>query len=367
MTPPNTGQDTEQDRPQPPPQLVGHGALLAQLYAEAKTNKLHHGWILTGPAGIGKARLALEFAAQLIAATDTPPSLFGASEGDGAPDAPALDETERHLVYQRTHPDLLYISADRTEANKSGQIRIEQIRSVAKFTSTSSARGGWRVVIIDTLDDVNRNGANALLKVLEEPPEKTILLLISSAPGRILPTIRSRCRLQTVPSLSVEACIEVLSQLYEEADPAYLSSLARLSDGAPGQALSLSEAGAIEAYEASCHILAHERAHLDNLMKLAEIWGGSGARSAPMRRAGRYLFDRLWSQAALAATAPSLINPHLLAYEQETISALARDFSADMLANFHQEMDEMFQSTSALYLDATAVFQPFLFKIHSQS
>ena len=367
MTPPNTGQDTKLDRALQPPQLVGHGALLAQLYAEAKTNKLHHGWILTGPAGIGKARLALEFAAQLIAATDTPPSLFGAAEGDGAADAPVLDETERHLVYQRTHPDLLYISADSTEANKSGQIRIEQIRSVAKFTSTSSARGGWRVVIIDTLDDVNRNGANALLKVLEEPPEKTILLLISSAPGRILPTIRSRCRLQTVQSLSVDACIEVLSQLYEEADTAYLSSLARLSDGAPGQALSLSEAGAIEAYEASCHILAHERAHLDNLMKLAEIWGGSGARSAPMRRAGRYLFDRLWSQAALAATAPSLINPNLLAYERETISALARDFSADMLAGFHQEMDEMFQSTSALYLDATAVFQPFLFKIHSQS
>lgn len=367
MTTPDTGQNTDQESPQQPPQVVGHEALLAKMYAEAQTDRLHHGWILTGPAGIGKARLALEFAAQLIAATDNSPSLFAASADDTEPNALSFDEGERHLVYQRTHPDLLYVSAERSEANKSGQIRIEQIRSVARFTSTSSARGGWRVVIIDTLDDVNRNGANALLKVLEEPPAKTILLLISSAPGRILPTIRSRCRLQPVHSLSVEACIQVLSQLYEEADPAYLSALARLCDGAPGQALRLSEAGAIDAYEASCHILAHERDRLDSLMKLAELWGGSGARSAPMRQAGRYLFDRLWSQAALAASAPSEVNANLLDYEQQTITALAACFSADVLAGLHQEMDEIFQSTSALYLDATAVFQPFLFKIHSQS
>lgn len=344
-----------------PTRLIGHDQILEQMLTAAATDRLHHGWILSGPKGIGKARLALEVAAQLLSQIPEGDSLFG----DGASGA-GLSESDRNLVYKQTHPDFLYVSADRTEANKSGQIRVEQIRKVNQFMANSSARGGWRIVIIDSMDEVNINGANALLKILEEPPQKAILLLLASAKGRLLPTIRSRCRVQTVSALTNEDTHTVLQEIYKDADAAFLSSLAILSSGAPGQAMALADAGALEAYEQTCSILAHKRSALSEVMRLGALWGEGGVKAAPKRVAGLYLFDRLLSAAALSASSKIDLSNYL-PYEREAITHLAKSFTSMMLAELHHEANSVFQDSAQFYLDAAAVFQPFLLKIHGKT
>lgn len=346
---------------QKPIELQGHNEILAKMLASADSERGHHSWVLSGPKGIGKARLALEFAAELMAKPQNSASLFGDGSGNEK-----TSQIERNLVYQKTHPDFLYIDAEISETNKSGQIRIEQIRKINQFFANSSARGGWRIVIIDSMDEVNVNGANALLKILEEPPEKAMILLITSAKSKLLPTIRSRCYVQTVMPLSKPASLLVLRQRFEDADIGYLEQLATLSSGAPGQAVFLSKAGALEAYEQSCQILADQRTSLNHMMMLGALWGEGGAKAGPKRVAGAYLFDRLFSQAAISCAAGGELEDYL-PYEAAAIDSLARDFSAQSLAEFHEDISAVFSDSARFYLDAAAVFQPLLLKIYKKS
>lgn len=334
--------------------------MLRDMMAAEAQNRLHHGWIFTGPKGIGKARFALEFAAQLLARQ---PDLLSSPSDDLS--ANNLSSGEVNLVYQHTHPDFLYIQPEQSDTNKSGQIRVEQIRSINQFMATSSARGGWRVVIIDTMDEVNQNGANALLKILEEPPTKAVLLLLASTKGQLLPTISSRCRLQPVKALSEADCMLVLRQIYPDAEEAHLRALSCLASGAPGQAVSLSDAGGVEAYEQSC--AAFGAGNLSNLMALAALWGEGGVKAAPKRLAGGYLLGRLFAAAALAAARGGSAPEGLLAYEQQAIKSLCLRFTAHDLADMHTEVTEIFEDAKQFYLDAAVLFQPFLLKIHGKS
>ena len=341
--------------------LQGHDEVLASMLAAAKQDRLHHAWVLSGPTGIGKARLAFEFAAQLIATFDSGPSLFG----DGAGHESQI-QVEKNLVFNQTHPDFLYVDSEISETNKSGQIRVEQIRKINQFLANSSARGGWRVVVIDSMDAVNLNGANALLKILEEPPNKTVIFLLSSSKSRLLPTIKSRCHMQVIKPLSHAKTLHVLQQIFEDADTEYLSQLATLSAGAPGQAVFLSDSGALDAYEQSCQIFAHNRSNIHHMMMLGALWGEGGVRAAPKRQAGAYLFDRLFSVSAVASARQVDLSGYL-PYEIEAIQSLSEGFSPEILAEFHQDIAAIFQNTTQFYLDAAAVFQPFLLKLYNIS
>jgi DNA polymerase-3 subunit delta' len=177
--------------------LYGHGEAESLLASGLALGRLHHGWLLAGPAGIGKATLAWRFARA---------ALSEASERDhtGRSLAVASETTGSRQVRALSHPGLLPLRRPYNTKDKrfAASITIDEVRRLRQFLSLGAESSAWRVVIVDTADELNLNAANALLKSLEEPPPRTVFLLITSEPGRLLPTIRSRCRLLPMSALS---------------------------------------------------------------------------------------------------------------------------------------------------------------------
>src|SRR5690606_15561069 len=187
------------------PLLVGHDEAMHHLAAAYRAGKMHHGLLLSGPPGIGKAAFAFHLAHHLVAnpvAADAPEHF---SSRD--PDSPLFRQ-----IAQGAHPSVLHLTRpmnDRTKTFKS-VVTVDEIRRIGRFLSMTSHDGGWRVVIVDPADDMNTNAANALLKNLEEPPARTLFVLIAHSPGGLLPTIRSRCQLVRLKPLDEASLLAVL-------------------------------------------------------------------------------------------------------------------------------------------------------------
>jgi DNA polymerase III subunit delta' len=221
--------DTLDDTPPPTAarRLIGHEALLDTMLAEYQAGKMHHATILSGPQGIGKATLAFQFAKQVFALTGE----TNASE----------------KIEAGTHPSLLHLTRSWNEDTKKfrTEIVIADVHRANHFLSRTASGGGTRIIIVDPADDMNRNAANALLKNLEEPPAKTHYFLISHVAGRLLPTIRSRCRVVDVPALTEAQVTEVLTRnLGLEQSEA--EELSRYSGGSVRQAMTMARYGGID-------------------------------------------------------------------------------------------------------------------------
>ena len=199
--------------------LLGQGDAKRTLLRAWQSGRLHHGWLFTGPTGIGKATLARWFARVVLGEVD-PRAINRMTAG--------------------THADLMVITRglDEKRSRSRTEIVLEEVRPIADFLHRTAA-GGWRVVIIDGADHLNRHAANALLKLLEEPPSKVLILLTSSVPGRLAPTIRSRCRLLRLRALDEPTMHEALEQLLPALQPVERRTLISFSDGSPGRALAL--------------------------------------------------------------------------------------------------------------------------------
>lgn len=216
-------------------QLMGHGNQIESFLASYASGKLHHAWLLTGDMGIGKAHFAFHAASVLLQQAKKPTTLADFRQ--------ALSSVVARQILQGSHPDFRHVAPSSQKV--STIISVDQIRALSTLFQSTAGMGGWRVAIIDAADDMNTAAANAILKVLEEPPARCVFFLISHTPGRLLPTIRSRCRtLQFSPLADeeVQAIVEAASD--ESAED--VAAILPMAVGSPGRALWLLEGHALD-------------------------------------------------------------------------------------------------------------------------
>lgn len=224
--------------------LVGHDATIAAFRAALHGARLHHAWLLTGPQGVGKMTAAMQFARRMLA------------EGMGlSPDTPGIDVPLQHpaakLLDAWSHPDFALLDRlpkDDKVASKSRadwgedeelarSIKVGQVRALNPMFATAPSMSSRRVIVIDEAETFEVSAANALLKRLEEPPAGTIFLLVAHSAGRLLPTIRSRCRVLRFGALDSAAMTSVLRAKLPDAEPSEIAALVAAGDGSPGRAL----------------------------------------------------------------------------------------------------------------------------------
>lgn len=260
-------------------QLIGQGAAMATFLTAYNAKRLHHGWLINGPRGVGKATLAWKIAAFLLA---TPPS-EGGMFGDELPAPDTLDISPDHPVARRllagSEPGLLVLRRPYDEKTKKlkSVITVDEVRGLNRFFSLSATDGGHRVVIVDSADEMNPNAANALLKQLEEPPKNTTLLLISHQPSGLLPTIRSRCRELRLAPLCAEDMAAALAQAGLE-NTHDTKALSELGGGSVGASIRLINLGGLAMYREIISLMG-TLPNLDRArtLKLAEAAATRGA------------------------------------------------------------------------------------------
>lgn len=232
---------------------LGQDRAVAAFRAAMDGGSLHHAWLLAGPRGVGKGSFARAAALRVLADAAGPKV-----------DLPGLDTPEEHRIARLfeagSHPDYRLLQRQVHEKGpRKGELKrnisVDQIRELHELFSLAPALSDWRVVIIDCMDELEGGAGNALLKMLEEPPGKSLFLLVSHAPGRLLPTIRSRCRRLDFPSLSDEAMDTILGQIRPRLKPDERSRLIPLAGGSAGRAAAFADLDLVSLAEDALAIL----------------------------------------------------------------------------------------------------------------
>jgi DNA polymerase III subunit delta' len=212
--------------------LFGHSEQIAAFQDARASGRMHHAWLLTGPQGVGKGSFARAAALRLLADEAGPPV------PESGLDTPA-DHRIAKLWEAGSHPDVMLLERlyrDKTK-DYARSISVDQVRGLSRLFATAPSFSPWRVVIVDAADDMERSGANALLKLLEEPPSNSLFFLVSHAPARLLPTIRSRCRVLRFEPLDQDDMNAALRQALPDADACEVAQLSAIGEGSPGQAV----------------------------------------------------------------------------------------------------------------------------------
>lgn len=303
--------------------LFGHHEAEQALLAAYRSGRIPHAWLIGGAQGIGKATLAYRFARFLLVNRDpSAPAVQAATSLAVDPDDPVARQ-----VAAGAHGGLLTLERS---LNEKGVLRsfitVDETRQTIEFFGSTAAVDGWRICIVDTVDDFNANAANALLKILEEPPRRSILLLLSHAPGKVLPTIQSRCRklpLRPLPPDDVAAAAAAATRT--PIDDPTLAEAAMVAEGSVGRVLNLLGGHALKLHQRTAELL-DTLPHVDprDLHALGDALGGSGDRTslaAFTDSIDRWITSRLKGDVA-NADLPQLAR---LAEVWEKITRAARD------------------------------------------
>lgn len=252
--------------------IAGHDRAVADLRRAWDSGALHHAWLLAGPRGVGKAHFARTATLRILAEAAGPP--FD-EDGLGAPD----DHRIARLLQAGSHPDMRWLERLPREKDEglARNITVKQVRALGDFLNLTPALSDWRVVVIDSVDDLEREGANALLKMLEEPPPNTIVFLVSHAPGRLLPTIRSRCRRLDLGKLDDDAMTSTLERQLPQADAEQRRRLIDIAGGSVGRALATAELDLAPLEAKALAILRSGDPYNEQRVALADELGRKGA------------------------------------------------------------------------------------------
>ena len=230
--------------------IVGQEKAVEQFASAWAGRKLHHAWLFAGPKGVGKATFAREAATRLLAEAAGP-----------TVDALGLETPVDHriakLVEAGSHPDLRWLErlVNEKTGNLARNITVDQVRSLGELFDLTPALSPWRAVVIDSVDDLEKSAANALLKMLEEPPANCLFLLVSHSPGRLLPTIRSRCRRLDFHSLGDEAMTSILAKRLPDLKESDRRKAVEAAGGSAGRGIALAELDLVSLEEAALVIL----------------------------------------------------------------------------------------------------------------
>lgn len=342
--------------------LFGHEAAEARMLETIASGKLHHAFIISGPPGIGKATFAYRLARFLFS--------VGLNGGGGSASlhVPSNDPVFRRVA-SGGHADLLTLKRPWDEKTKrfKRDLTVEEMRRVGPFFGKMAAEGGWRIAIIDKADDMNIAAANAVLKTLEEPPDNSLILLVANAPGKLLPTIRSRCQSLALQPLNDANVLRAI-QSVQSGDPLALNEeeiavVAALSEGSVGRALELAAGGGFAHYQGLCEMLfALPAVDVKKLEALAGQFAGvRGAAGWPIFR--DLFLDMLARFARAAATGE--VGREVLAGEAGSILSLAQRVGAPKLVDLWEEARDLFERVDAVNLDRRHAIMSIFYRIEA--
>ncbi|HVI90627.1 MAG TPA: DNA polymerase III subunit delta' [Dongiaceae bacterium] len=353
--------------------LLGHGEAEQSFLRALQRNRMPHAWLITGPRGVGKATLAYRMARRLL--SDMPPqtaepaadsfALFDeapATKPVHAAAADSLDMPADHPVFRRiiaqSHPDLRVLQ--RRVNEKTGKLRseilIDDVRDVLDFLHLKPAESHWRVVVIDAADDLNRNAANAILKMLEEPAARTVLILVSHAPGGLLPTIRSRCRRLALAPLPDDVLQRALSARCPDAEPADLKAAMALAAGSLGQGVTLLDQNGLTVFRLIMNVLqAWPQFSVQQLHQIGDRLAsrGSEAEFDLAVQALDWWLKRLCRQLALVAagSADTTAQSEIFPGEMALIDRCRRAASLDRWIELWEKLNRLFDRVASVNLD----------------
>lgn len=330
--------------PKANPDLLGHELAEAEILRAVASGRLHHGWLITGAPGIGKATLGYRFARYLLNGGKPPSGSEAAGQtNQGASLAVPVESQSFRRMVAGGHADFVDVAP-----NEKGNLSIEEVRRIEPLFRRTAAEGGWRIVLIDNADAMTVQAQNAVLKILEEPPAGALIILTASAPGRLLPTIRSRVRMLALEPLKPA----ILETLLEKSLPALTASeraqLAGLAQGSLGQAIALHEAEGLLVYRELLALLGNmQQIPAKPLLDYAEKLGRKGGEPA-YGVISRLFPEWLADVARMAATGQ--MNEKVEG-EGQVAAKFAQSLGLERSLALWEKVSDLFTQAEGLYLD----------------